>query len=212
MTGPAATVPGTVRRARDRVESATRAARLARIAAGPELRGRARRRSRWLRRTLAGAAVLAVPLLAATVILRVLDSRAGELDQARRDVVAAARSAAVVMLTADPAQPDAYVDRVLDVSTGAQRDRLSQNREVLRDTIAAQPEATTGRVIAAGLVADPTGPGDGSGAGSSAQVLLVADAANPELLGAGPGEQRVTVTLTMIRAGERWKIDRAVRS
>ncbi|GAA1479831.1 hypothetical protein GCM10009624_02710 [Gordonia sinesedis] len=201
-------VPAAVGRARQRVADARRAARLARVAAASELRARAGRRSRWFRRVLAGAALVAVALLVTVAVLGIVNDRAEGRVQTRSDVIESARAATITLLTSDPAQADRYVASALDVSTGDQRDRLERSRGELRAAVAAQSAPSDGQVLAAGLVTDPTGVDNGA----TADVLLVAAASNPALLGATADAERVTVTLTMSRADGRWKIARAVQS
>ncbi len=83
------------------------------------------------------------------------------------------------MLTADPDRAGAYVDEVLAVSTGPQRERIEKARDVLTAEVAGQPGPSVGQVVSAGLVTDPGSDDEGARAG----VLVVADATNPVLLG-----------------------------
>ncbi len=208
-----------VQLARTRVEEATRATRLAVIAATPQLRARALRRTRYLRIGLYAVAALVVVLLVATAVaawqVRGHDREA----ELQRDVLASAREAITTMLTADPDRAGAYVDKVLAVSTGPQRERIEKARDVLMAEVAGQPGPSVGQVVSAGLVTDPESDDEGARAG----VLVVADATNPVLLGGRPDDggenpgadavdttaERLTATLTMERTGDGWKIAEA---
>ncbi|MFT4128420.1 MAG: hypothetical protein QM662_19595, partial [Gordonia sp. (in: high G+C Gram-positive bacteria)] len=162
-----------------------------------------RRRSGWLRRALAAAAVVAVGLLIAAVWLRIAAHRGEEQTQVQVAVVDAARAAAVTLLTADPAHPDAYVAKALAVTTGEQRTRLVAASAALRSAVAEQRAPSTGRILGAGLLTDP-------GHGASAQVLLVVAASNPELVGGDPDTDRITVSFTMIRVDGAWRVGATV--
>ncbi|MGC4935877.1 hypothetical protein ACLQ3C_19605 [Gordonia sp. DT30] len=195
-----------LRRAQERVAVATREARTARIAAAPDLRTRARARSRWLRGGLAVGAAVSVALAAAAIVLAVLGARAQERTDTQDDVLAAARTAATTMLTSDPAHADAYVEKVLAGSTGAQHDRLERARPALTEAIAAQPAPSAGRVLSAGLISDP----GGSDPGAHAEALLVVQASNPVLVGGDPQADRLTLRFGMTRTGSGWLVDSAV--
>ncbi|NDK91820.1 hypothetical protein GYA93_19920 [Gordonia desulfuricans] len=192
--------------ARDRVDAARRAARVARIAAADDLRARAVRRSRAVWWILVAAVVVAIALAATAIGYAISDARADGRAETRDDVLDAARSAATTMLAADPAHADRYVRDVLALSTGAQHDRLERAQAALTAAVAAQPGASTGRVIAAGLATDP--PSDDPGA--AADVLLVAEASNPELVGGDPGAERITLTFTMTCVDGNWLVGSVV--
>ncbi|MGW0037657.1 hypothetical protein [Gordonia sp. NPDC003376] len=192
--------------ARDRLDGARRAARVARIAAADDLRARALRRSRMVWWILGAAVVVAIALAATALGYAISDARADGRADTRDAVLAAARSAATTMLAADPAHADGYVHGVLALSTGAQHDRLERASAALTAAVAAQPGASTGRVIAAGLVTDP--PSDDPGA--SADVMLVAEASNPELVGGDPGAERITLRFTMTRVDDSWLVGSVV--
>ncbi|MEO9327791.1 hypothetical protein [Gordonia aurantiaca] len=208
-------VPTRVQLARAHVDEATRAARLAVIAATPALRARALRRSGRLRIALAGVAALVVVLLVVGAVSAWRVRGYEHESDLRRDVLASARDAIVTMLTADPGDAEAYVDAVLAVSTGAQHERIEAARDVLVAEVAGQPGPSVGQVISAGLVTDPTSGDEGD----DADVLVVADATNPVLLGGrsqldGAADvdataERITALLTMERAGDGWKIAEA---
>ena len=199
-----------VERATRRVQEATRRARTARIEAAPALLGRARRRTRWFWLALVGAVVVVVVLLVASVILGVRVRSADALEGEQAAVIGAADAAVVAMLSADPADPQAYVDKVLDVSAGARRERLEGLRDAIAAEVGKQSGPSVGQVISSGLVSDPP---DDPADGARADVLTVADATNPALLGGGAPSpsrdvtaQRITVALTMIRTADGWRV------
>lgn len=180
---------------------AVRAERLARIAAAPDLRTAGRRRRASLR-LLAAAATLTGIAVLAIVIAGVLATQSA---QRGLDRAAAARDGAVAaistMLSADPAKPDEYVDRVLAVTTGEQHERLSAARGELRGAIAELGAVSTGHVISAG-VENPSGePVEGS-----VPVVVVAQASAPELVGGLAGTDRVALRVTVVQSGDRWLI------
>lgn len=184
-------------------DDARRAARRARIAASAALRRRAQRRRRTLVVAIGLIAALAVVAASVSVMLGIGLGRAGQADEVRAAAVDSARAAITTMLTADPAQPEHYADAVIAVSTGAQRQRLVAGRSDLVSAIAAQPQPSTGVILAAGLVDDP-GPDAGT-----ARVLLVAEASNPQLLGGDPSAKRMPIEVTMSDDHGVWKVSEA---
>ncbi|ACY22966.1 putative membrane glycoprotein [Gordonia bronchialis DSM 43247] len=197
-------------RAQARVDEATRVARAARIAAAPVLRQRARRRTRTFWWSMVALSLVALTLVVATVILGLQVRAADTRGEQRAAVITAADAAVITMLSADPAAPQAYVDAVVAVSTGARRERIESIREALAAEVAAQPGPSVGQVISTGLVTDPP---DDAADGSRVELLTVADATNPALLGGtapAPGQdrtaQRITVALTMVKTGDGWLI------
>ncbi|MDS1113829.1 hypothetical protein RD149_08615 [Gordonia westfalica] len=209
------TTTARVQLARDRVDQATRTARTTRIAAAPALRERAVRRTRLLRMVLMTVAGIVAILVVAGVVLgwQIRGQRA-EADL-QREVLDSARTAVTAMLTADPADAGAYVDGVLAVSAGSQRDRIESARDALVAEVRSQAGRSVGQVVSAGLVTDPTS-GD---TGTAVDVLVVADATNPLLLGPGDAgdaavdatAERITALITMERTGDGWKIAEARR-
>lgn len=191
--------------ARRRLTEATRASRLARIEAAEPLRVRARRRSAVVRVIVAGAVVVALVLAGLLVAAGMAHHSATRRAATDADVLDAARSAMTTLLSANPRDPNGYVDRALSVTTGAQHDRLTAARDALATEIAAQPRPSTGQILAAGLVDDP--PSDDTGA--HARVLVVAEATNPELVGGDSAEGQVTVDLEMLRTDAGWRIGKA---
>lgn len=190
-----------VARARQRVETATRAARDARIAAAEPLRARARRRSRMVRLGLVAASVLAV-ILAVTAVVVGLGLRAADQRSAdRTEVLTSARTAITTMLTSDPARAEEYVDAVLAVSAGTQRERLAAARGPLTAEIARGPRGT-GEVLSAGIV--------GESSDDEATVLVVAEATNPGLVGGDRAGTRVTLRVEMTRTADGWRVGQAV--
>lgn len=190
-----------VRAATSRVDEATRAARRARIAAADALRARARRRSCSLRIGLACAAVLIVCGLVAIAVLAVVDHRQDERAAGQRAALNAARGAVTAMLTATPKDAAGYADRIIANSTGAERDRLSKARDALVAAVSSAETGMSGRVIAAGLISDPTSTSDGA----RADALVTAQASDPALLGADPDTDVLTVRLSLQRVGGTWK-------
>ncbi|WP_270483707.1 hypothetical protein [Gordonia jacobaea] len=190
-----------VRAATSRVDEATRAARRARVAAADALRARARRRSRSLRNGLACAVVLVVCGLVAIVVLAVVDHRQDERAAGQRDALNAARGAVTAMLTATPKDATGYADRIIANSTGAEHDRLSRARDALVAAVSSTETGMSGRVIAAGLISDPTSTSDGA----RADALVTAQASDPALLGADPDTDVLTVRLLLQRVGGTWK-------
>lgn len=209
------TTTARVQLARDRVDQATRTARTTRIAAAPALRERAVRRTRLLRMVLMAVAGIVAILVVAGVVLgwQIRGQRAEA--ELQREVLDSARTAVTAMLTADPADAGAYVDGVLAVSAGSQRDRIESARDALVAEVRSQAGRSVGQVVSAGLVTDPTS-GD---TGTAVDVLVVADATNPLLLGPGDAgdaavdaiAERITALITMERTGDGWKIAEARR-
>ncbi|KAF0970287.1 MULTISPECIES: hypothetical protein [Gordonia] len=203
-----------VRLARSRVDEATRSALTARIAAAPALRERAVRRTRRLRAgLLAVAAIVAILVVAGVVLGWQIRGQRAEVDL-QGEVLDSARAAVTAMLTADPAEAGAYVDGVLAVSTGSQRDRIDKARDALVTEVRRQAGRSVGQVVSAGLVTDPAS----DDTGTTVDVLVVADATNPLLLGsegaAAPAAvdataERITALITMELTGDGWKIAEA---
>ncbi|MGV9827159.1 hypothetical protein [Gordonia sp. NPDC003429] len=191
-----------VRQTQARVDEATRHARLARIEAAADLRARGRRRSRIFRWMLGCLALIAAFAVITLVVLAVVDARQDRRARTDDDVLTSARAAVTTMLTSSPADAQRYPDRVLAVTTGDQHRKLERSRDALIAAVAAEPAATTGQVMSAGLIADPTGDGEGA----HARVLLVAQASDPQLVGGDPAANRITLSLEMTRTGGAWKI------
>ncbi|GAA14205.1 hypothetical protein [Gordonia alkanivorans] len=201
-----------VQLARDRVDEARRDARATRIAAAPALRARAVRRTRLLRTVLIGTAVaVAILVVVGAVLGWQIRGQRAEVDR-QTEVLDSARAGVAAMLTADPADPVGFVDGVLAVSTGAQRDRIESARDALITEVRTQAGRSVGQVVSAGLVTDPAS----NDAGTTVDVLVVADATNPLLLGSeGTAEEaaavdttaeRITALITMESTGDGWKI------
>ncbi|MBJ7290789.1 hypothetical protein [Williamsia sp.] len=189
--------------ARTRLAEATEAHAAARDAADEARRARGRRAERVVPVVAVVGLVVTVALVVATVILVSVGGGGGggaESDRAAA-VLASARDGITTALTADPARPGEYVESVLGVSTGEFRQRVTSSRAEIESSVASQAFAGTGQVISAGIV--------GPDPGSSADVLLVAEATNPQLLGGGAGDARVVLLVHMTRADGDWKIERA---
>ena len=206
MSGVEQTSPDRVDAAVARVEEATRAARIARVAAARPLRERAARRSRWLRITMVCAAVLVVCGLVSIIWLVVVGGRQDARVDEQRGALEAARGAVDTMLTATPGDASGYADRVIASSTGAEHDRLSAARDALVAAVSSARTGTSGRVVAAGLISDPTSTSDGA----RAEALVTAQASDPALVGADPDADVVTVRLSLERVDGAWKIARLV--
>ncbi len=186
--------------ARTRLAEATEVHATARAAAD-DARRRARRAGRWARVVAVVGLVLTIALVVATIVL-VSVGGGGAAGSERADAVLdSARAGITTALTADPARPGEYVESVLGVSTGEFRRRVTDSRGEIESSVASQAFAGTGQVISAGIV--------GPDPGSAADVLLVAEATNPQLLGGGAGDARIVLLVHMVRADGAWKIERA---
>lgn len=211
------TAAARVELARARVDTATRAARTARIAAAPALRARASRRTRRVRQVMIVSAAAAVVLVVVAGVLAWGIHEQRRTQDLQDDVLSSARSAVTVMLSADPADAGAYVAALAEVSTGPQRARINGARDELVAEVAGQRGPSVGQVVSAGLVTDPVSDAVGSGA----DVLVVADATDPLLLGQAPTRaagseadttaERITALVTMERTEDGWKIAEARR-
>ncbi len=173
--------------------------REARIAAGPALRRRAVRRRRQLGVVLRAVVVLAAVAAVAAVVFGLLAHRSAAAQARGEGARAGARAAVQTMLTADPRNATGYVDSVLAVTTGPQRQRIEAARTELAAEIARQGGPCTGQVLAVALVAEPLSTGD-------VPVLVVAEATNPELIGADTTAKRIPVIVTMAQVDGRWLV------
>lgn len=186
--------------ARDRVAAARSAADTARAAAVPARTAQAaRRRTRVLVITTA-AAVVAALLVVGVIALAIMHSGAdGDRDR-DADVLDDTRSAVTTLLTIDPAEPDAFVDSALAVTSGEQHERLERSRNQLIDVIGSLRVPSTGQVLSAGIVGDESD--------DTAEVFVVAEGTNPTVLGADPTQNRVALLVTMKDTDGTWTIDR----
>ncbi|MEE3851129.1 hypothetical protein VZC37_12345 [Gordonia sp. LSe1-13] len=189
-------------RARRRVDDATRAARQARIAAAGALRARARRRSSRFRVAAVVCVAVLVVALGGLVTLWVQNRDAAGRSAAEQAALEASQAGVAALLTADPTDPAAYIDRALAVTTGEQHDRIRDVADALSAEVRGMGRPSSGTVLSAGLVTDPPSDDDGAVAVS----LVVAEASDPALVGADPGQNRVTVEVTVTRVGSRWLI------
>ena len=176
--------------------------REARIAAGPALRRRAQRRRRRLITAMRAVAALIVAAAAAALVFGFLAHRTHAATARGDEAQAAARAALTTMLTADPRNASGYVDAVVAVSTGEQRARIEAARAGLVAEISAQSGPSTGQVLSVSLVDEPRSAGD-------IPVLVVAEATNPQLIGADTTAKRIPVVVTMSESGGRWLIAKA---
>lgn len=189
--------PQRVRAAREALDVAVREDRRARIAAAPALRERARRQRAALRIVMVAA--LIVTLVAASVGLWATLSASSLRDTAvsTDDAVDAASKAVVTMLTPDPADATGYLTAVTGDSAGAQRTRFDQNHGAIAEyvrTLTVRPE---GRIVSAGAAGRD---------GDDVDVLLVAQATDPTLVGGQHGQQRVTLRVSMVRIDGDWRV------
>ncbi|MGZ8176796.1 hypothetical protein ACXVUM_02605 [Williamsia sp. SKLECPSW1] len=179
--------------ARERVAAATAAVEAAqeRMTRSAPTDGR---RRRALAVSVAVTVVLAIVAVVAGLVLH-----AGGGPGPADGVVASASTAVATVLTADPAHPDRYVDAVRSVSGGDYRRRIDRAAPAIEAAVAALGSPGTGQVVAAGaLGAIPAeGPAD---------VLVVAEATAPQLVGGAAGDRRIVLTVTMIRESGRWVI------
>ncbi|GED99864.1 hypothetical protein nbrc107696_03110 [Gordonia spumicola] len=186
-----------VRQAREKLADAVREERLALIAAAPALRGRARRRRAAVRLALVAALVVAVAAAGVGLWATLSASSTRSAVASSDDAVAAASAAVVTMLTPDPANADAYLAAIVDDSTGDQRRRFEQNHGAIAEYVRSSAVRPAGSVVTAGSErAD----------GDTVDVVLVAQATDPTLVGGQQGEQRVTLRVTMTRSDDRWLV------
>ncbi|GAB08928.1 hypothetical protein GOARA_022_00040 [Gordonia araii NBRC 100433] len=183
-------------------DRATRRWREARIAAGPALRRRAARRRRQLALGIRVVVALGVLAIVAALVFGILDRRGALAHQRGDEAQLGARAALQTMLSADPRKAEAYVDAVLAVSAGSQRARIEAARGELAAEIAAQSGPSTGQVLATALVDEPSPSGP-------VTVLVVAEATNPQLIGADTTAKRVPVVVTMTQVDGRWLVEQA---
>jgi Mce-associated membrane protein len=127
--------------------------------------------------------------------------RAAEQDRARDvAVLDDTRSAIATLLTIDPAEPQQFLDEALAVTSGEQHQRLVDARPQVLELVGQLQAPNTGQVLAAGITGDVDD--------DTARVYVVAEGTNPALLGAGAGQNRVALVVTMKADDGRWKIDR----
>jgi hypothetical protein len=202
VSGPETQGAGSARlgTARDRVAQARAAAHEAGRSAEPAYAARAqRRRGRAL--LVGGCAIVVAVVMAVAAIVFGVQHRDADQDRTRdADVLADTRSAVTTLLTIDPADPAAFVDRALAVTSGEQRRRLEQARPQLLDLAGQLGVPSTGQVLAAGIT--------GEVEGSTARVLVVAEGTDPALLGGNTAQNRVALVVTMKDVDGQWKIDR----
>ncbi|MCF8589788.1 hypothetical protein L5G28_18345 [Gordonia sp. HY285] len=191
------TEPTRVRKAREQYDDAVRAERLARIAAAPELRARARRLRAALRLAAVAAVVVAVVALGVGLwgffSADDLNADAAATDAA----VADATSAVTTMLTPDPADASGYVDAISGDSTGEQRQRFDSGRDALVGYVSGLEVRPDGRVVSAGVE---------SASDDSVNVLVVAQTTDPSLVGDTSGDTRVTVRVRMTPGDDSWLV------
>ncbi|WOC11581.1 hypothetical protein [Gordonia sp. MP11Mi] len=186
------TEPVRVRKAREQYDDAVRAERRARIAAAPALRARARRLRAALR--LAAVAMIVVAAVAFGVGLWGFFST----DDVNADAaVADATSAVTTMLTPDPADAQGYVDAISDDSAGEQRKRFDSGRDALVGYVSGLDVRPDGRVVSAGVE---------SASVDSVDVIVVAQATDPSLVGGTSGDNRVTVRVRMTPVDDGWLV------
>ncbi|GAA1461053.1 hypothetical protein [Williamsia maris] len=187
--------------ARARLVEATEVHAAAHAAAEVAHLRRARRVGRAVRVVSVVGLVVTAALVVATIVLVSVGGGGAAGSDRAAAVLSSARDGITTALTADPARPGEYVESVLAVSTGEFRQRVTASRVDIESSVASQAFAGTGQVISAGIV--------GPDPGSSADVLVVAEATNPQLLGGGAGDARIVLLVHMTRADGVWKIERA---
>jgi len=176
--------------------------REARVEAGPALRRRARRRRRQLSMATAAVAAVGVVAVLAAAGCAFLAHRDAAAHTRGEQAQTAARSALKTMLTADPHNANGYVDAVVAITTGGQRQRIEEARPGLVDEISRQAGPSTGQVLSTSLVDEPSSTGD-------VTVLVVAEATNPGLIGAETTAKRLPVVVTMVHVDGQWLVAKA---
>ncbi len=187
--------------ARARVAEATEVYERAHAAADDVRRDRARRVTRGVVLLSPVSLAIATALVVVTVVLVCMSGGVAARSDRAAAVLVAARAGITTTLTADPARPRDYVESVLQTSTGEFARRIAASRGEIESSVASQALVGTGQVISAGIV--------GPDPGTSAEVLVVAEATNPQLLGGGAGDARIVLLVGMVRVDGAWKIERA---
>ncbi|MGB3304252.1 MAG: hypothetical protein WBA38_11750 [Gordonia sp. (in: high G+C Gram-positive bacteria)] len=191
-----------LRHARERYDDAFFAEKRAREAAEPIREQRARRAGLLTRLTAFAGALAAIGLVAAGWWAH---SDANDSAAVTADAIAAraaAEQAIVTMLTADPSHANSYIDGVLAVSTGDQSIRLKGAREELTALVRGLAGPTTGQIVSSGV----TGIEANRAGNDKTEILLVAQTTTPELVGGTGNDNRVGLTVTMVRDGDQWKV------
>ena len=187
-----------VDQARDRYHEAVRSERDLRVAAGPALRLRARRRAAAVRLGAVAAVIAAVVLVGvalwAGASARSADTVAADAESAR----SAAADAVASMLTADPADAREYVDRILGASVGRQRERLETGADQLVATVAGLDRRQHGTILSSG-VRDRSA--------DAARVVVVAQATDARLIGGDAADQRIGLLVSVVRGDGRWLVE-----
>ncbi|MGJ0117740.1 hypothetical protein ACQ7HM_00910 [Williamsia sp. MIQD14] len=166
-------------------------------------------------RRLAPAVTIAVVVATtvAGIVLGVLAARADDERGRAASVVAATRSAVATVLTADPRDPERYLASVRRVSSGEFRRRIDGAAAEITAAVAAQRLPGTGQVVAAGVVGGPGGSGSADDRSpdsrSTVDLLVVAEATNPSLLGGSAADGRLVLDVRMVHGAQGWTIDRA---
>lgn len=187
--------------AQEQLARAQEAAAAAAAAALPARRESARRDSRLFRAAVALMALLVMAAVVVGVVVAVGHRNHNDRQHRIDASLAAARTALVTMLSADPARPDDYLASILDVTTGEQHQRIVSLHDEIRDAVASGGRPSTGSVISVGVL--------GPDPGSSVNLFAVATATNPELVGAAGGQNRFALVLTMRAVGSGWKLEKA---
>jgi hypothetical protein len=145
------------------------------------------------------AAALIMSLVAAGVALwaTLSSSSLRDTSDSADDAVRAASRAVVTMLTPDPTNADGYLDAITDDSTGMQQTRFHQNHGAIAEYVRALAVRPAGRIVSAGAI---------RGDDDDVEVLLVAQATDPTLVGGRRGQQRVTLRVVMVRVDDDWRV------
>jgi len=113
------------------------------------------RHSNFRRRTyvsmMAVAGIVAVVASVLSIVFAVKHDAARSLADDDVAIIQVARAQVVNLLTVDKGDITGYSERVLDGSTGEWQDEFTKNRDAVMDALAQSAQATTGRVVQAGI-------------------------------------------------------------
>ncbi|MGU3293482.1 hypothetical protein [Williamsia sp. M5A3_1d] len=190
--------------ARERVERAAADVEATRSEEESTRAGGTGHRKRRVMSIVARVAVVATLVgIAAGIVLTVVSVRADDERERAESVLTATRTAVATVLTADPGDPEGYLASVRRVSSGEFRRRIDGSATEIAAAVAAQRLPGTGQVVAAGVVGAPSGSHPG------VDLLVVAEATNPALLGGSAADGRLVLDVRMIHGDRGWTIDRA---
>ncbi|WP_328858636.1 hypothetical protein OG579_07555 [Williamsia herbipolensis] len=187
--------------ARERLERAEAAVAATEVHTGPGRSSDDGGTRRTRRVAVLIAIVVVVAATVAGIVVCVFSVRADDERGRAEAVVAATRAAVATVLTADPTDPEGYLASVRRVSSGDFLRRIDDSAAEITAAVAAQRLPGTGQVVAAGVVGDA--------ARSPVDLLVVAEATNPALLGGSATDGRLVLDVRMIHGARGWTIDRA---